>query len=73
MNEQIFYMVYMEGEGAPTHKHETKEAATKEAERLSILFEKKTYVLIAVKSIEPAPKTISKELSVPMSEDDLPF
>lgn len=27
MNKQIFYMVYMEGEGAPTHKHSTKESA----------------------------------------------
>ena len=72
MNE-VFYMVYMEGEGAPTYKHTTKESAIKEAERLSLLFGKKTYVLKAGLSIEPAPKTITKELLTPQAEDDLPF
>lgn len=71
--EERFYMVYMEGEGAPTYKHDTKESAVKEAERLSLLFGKKTYVLRAGISIEPAPKTITKELSTPIQEDDLPF
>ena len=73
MNEEIFYMVYMDGEGAPTYKHTTHALALKEAERLSLLFGKKTYVLLALKSIEPAPKTITKELSIPTQEDDLPF
>ncbi|MEI8205060.1 MAG: hypothetical protein WCH34_18725 [Bacteroidota bacterium] len=73
MNEQRFYMVYMDGEGAPTHKHSTPELANKEAERLSLLFGKKTYVLKAVISIEPAPKTITTVLETPPVEDDLPF
>ena len=71
MNKQIFYMVYMEGEGAPTYKHDTKESAKKEAERLSLLFGKRTYVLKAEFSIEPAPKTITTILVQP--ESDLPF
>lgn len=73
MNEERFYMVYMEGEGSPTYKHQTFESAKKEAERLSLLFGKKTYVLQAGVSIEPAPKTITKELVAPLSEDCLPF
>lgn len=71
--EEVFYMVYMEGEGAPTYKHTTKESAIKEAERLSLLFGKKTYVLKAGLCIEPAPKTIKTQLVTPLTEDDLPF
>ena len=71
--EERFYMVYRDGEGAPTHKHSTIESAKKEAERLSLLFGKKTYVLRAGISIEPSPKTITKELVTPQAEDDLPF
>jgi hypothetical protein len=63
----------MDGEGAPTHQHSTIILAKKEAERLSILFGKKTYVLKTVISVEPMPKTITKELIDPTTEDDLPF
>jgi hypothetical protein len=71
--EQIFYMVYMEGAGAPTHKHSNVESAEKEAERLTTIHGKKTYVLRAGICIEPAPKTVKKHLSVTQPEDDLPF
>lgn len=33
--EKQFFMVYAEGQGAPTYKHENEQAASKEAERLA--------------------------------------
>ena len=49
--EAPFYMVYAEGQSAPTYKHALMEQATKEADRLSKLLNTKTYVLAAVMEI----------------------
>lgn len=49
--EAPFYMVYAEGQSAPTFKHGSMEEATKEAERLAKLMNTKTYVLAAVMEI----------------------
>lgn len=43
--EKTFYMVYVDGQGAPTYKHETKESAENEAKRLAKKLRKSTYVL----------------------------
>ena len=51
--EAPFYMVYAEGQSAPTYKHGSMEQATKEADRLSKLLNTKTYVLAAVMEIRP--------------------
>ena len=51
--EAPFYMVYAEGQSAPTYKHALMEQATKEADRLAKLLNTKTYVLAAVMEIRP--------------------
>ena len=43
-----FYMVYLEGRGGPTHKHETLEEASAEAERLLATHDTIVYILQAV-------------------------
>jgi hypothetical protein len=40
-----FYMVFVDGENTPTHKHESKDEAEKEAIRLSEKLGKKAFVL----------------------------
>lgn len=49
---QPFYMVYLEGSGAPTYKHITFESAETEAKRLAKAHRSKAYVLCSVKSFE---------------------
>ena len=58
--EKQFYMVYAEGKGAPTYKHENEQAASKEAERLAEKLGVNTTVLQAVKTV--APKDITKRV-----------
>ena len=48
-----FFMVYAEGQGAPTYKHENEHAASKEAERLAEKLGVNTTVLQAVKTVTP--------------------
>lgn len=48
--EKQFFMVYAEGQGAPTYKHENEQAASKEAERLAEKLGVNTTVLQAVKN-----------------------
>ena len=71
--EKQFFMVYAEGQGAPTYKHENEQAASKEAERLAEKLGVNTTVLQAVKTV--APKDITKRVktyadacAVPMNE-----
>ena len=51
--EKQFFMVYAEGQGAPTYKHENEQAASKEAERLAEKLGVNTTVLQAVKTVAP--------------------
>ena len=53
MENNYFFMVYLEGERTPTYKHDTIKQAEKEAERLSVQFNKKAYVLCTLKSFKP--------------------
>lgn len=55
-----FFMVYAEGQGAPTFKHEDEGRATTEAERLAEKLGVETTVLQAVKSVTP--KDITKRV-----------
>lgn len=55
-----FFMVYAEGQGAPTYKHENEQAASKEAERLAEKLGVNTTVLQAVKTVTP--KDITKRI-----------
>ncbi len=58
--EKQFFMVYAEGQGAPTYKHENEQAASKEAERLAEKLGVNTTVLQAVKTVSP--KDITKRV-----------
>lgn len=58
--EKQFFMVYAEGQGEPTYKHENEQAASKEAERLAEKLGVNTTVLQAVKMV--APKDITKRV-----------
>lgn len=55
-----FFMVYAEGQSAPTFKHEDESKATTEAERLAEKLGVETTVLQAVKSVSP--KDITKRV-----------
>lgn len=58
--ERQFFMVYADGQGAPTYKHENEQAASREAERLAEKLGVNTTVLQAVKTV--APKDITKRV-----------
>ena len=58
--EKQFFMVYAEGQGAPTYKHENEQTANKEAERLAEKLGVNTTVLQAVKTVSP--KDITKRV-----------
>lgn len=58
--EKQFFMVYAEGKGAPTYKHENEQTANKEAERLAEKLGVNTTVLQAVKTVSP--KDITKRV-----------
>ena len=60
--EAPFYMVYAEGQSAPTFKHGSMEEATKEADRLAKLLNTKTYVLAAV--MEMRPEVVTSAVSI---------
>lgn len=70
MKGQTFYMVYLEGERSPTHKHETITSAEAEAKRLSKMYNKKAIILCSVLSFEINEFTV---IDLRPSLDDLPF
>lgn len=71
-NEYKFYMVFVDGGNPPTKKHDTRESATKEAERLAIKENKVTYVMEAWSSHTPQIKVDSNPylLYPPIDDDD---
>ena len=71
--EAPFYMVYTEGQSAPTYKHALMEQATKEADRLSKLLNTKTYVLAAVMEIRPEVVTSAVGIDDMEKQEDNPF
>ena len=50
MSNNTFYMVYLEWQHTPAHKHNTLYEAENEAKRLTKIHNKKSYVLEAKKS-----------------------
>ena len=68
-----FYMVYVEGQSAPTYKHGSMEQATKEADRLAKLLNTKTYVLAAVMEIRPEVVTSAVGIDDMEHQEDNPF
>lgn len=52
MNNQHFFMVYLEDERTPAYKHDMLESAEQEAKRLSKQYGKKAFVLCSLKSFE---------------------
>ena len=69
MENQPFFMVYLEGERTPTYKHSTLELAEQEAKRLAKEYRKKAFVLCSLKSFEVNEFTI-KDCR---PDSDLPF
>jgi len=64
-----FFMVFVENENTPTHKHFSLNDAEIEAKRLSKLLKKKAYVLATIKSLEINEFTIEDM----RPDDELPF
>lgn len=58
--KEVFFMVYAEGQGAPTFKHEDESKAITEAERLAEKLGVETTVMQAVKTVTP--KDITKRV-----------
>ena len=52
MLNQHFFMVFLEGQGAPTYQHDNLLGAEQEAKRLSKKYGKKAFVLCILKSFE---------------------
>ena len=71
--EAPFYMVYAEGQSAPTHKYALMEQATKEADRLAKSLNRKTYVLAAVMEIRPKVVTSAVGIYDMEHQEDNPF
>ena len=71
--EAPFYMVYAEGQSAPTYKHALMKQAAKEADRLAKLLNTKTYVLAAVMEIRPEVVTSAVSIDDMEHQLDNPF
>lgn len=69
MDNQHFFMVYLENERTPTYRHSTLEGAETEAKRLAREYKKKAFVLCSIKSFEINEFTI-KDCR---PDTDLPF
>lgn len=70
MENQHFFMVFLENENTPTYRHATLDGAEQEAKRLSKLYGKKAYVLCSLKSFEIVEFKIE---DCRPAIDDLPF
>lgn len=58
-----FFMIFVEGGGAPTIRHESAEAVASEAERLAKLTDKNVFVLMAVSKCKADENPINWSLS----------
>lgn len=71
MSQLPFWMLYVEGGGAPTFRHDTPDGAKREAERLAVQTGKRVYVLEAVASC--VKNDVTWERSPSREDDDIPF
>ena len=70
MQNQHFFMVYLQDERTPTYRHATLDGAEQEAKRLSKLYGKRAFVLCSLKSFEIVE---FKETDCRPDIPDLPF
>jgi hypothetical protein len=70
MQNQHFFMVFLEGERTPTVKYSVIELAENEAKRLAKVYSKKAYILCSIKSFEINEFTVK---DCRPNTDDLPF
>jgi hypothetical protein len=70
MENNFFFMVFVEGQHTPAFKHPTLEAAEKEAKRLAEFLNKKAWVLTTIKSVSILKWHVE---DCRPSIDDLPF
>ena len=70
MENQHFFMVFLEGARTPTVKYSVIELAENEAKRLAKMYDKKAYVLCSIKSFEINEFTVK---DCRPDTDDLPF
>lgn len=71
MEQNHFFMVYMEGRQNPTCRHKTIESAEKEAKRLAEVHGLKTFVLCTLKSFKV--NKFDVQNCTPPDFDNLPF
>ena len=75
--EPTFFMIYLEGGGSPTYRHETIESAEAEAKRLSQKFGRPAYILLCYKVIEAEMQFKEQYFkfvhTADMDESSLPF
>ena len=71
--EAPFYMVYAEENSSPAYKHGSMEEATKEADRLAKLMNRKIYVLAAVMDVRPKIVTSAVGIDDMEHQVDNPF
>ncbi len=69
---QGFYMVFVEGERNPVYKHNDINDAMHEAKRLSVLTNKTSYILFAIRQIKINNQFTIKDTIEPKM-DELPF
>lgn len=71
----LFYMLYVEGGGAPTHQHRSPENAKQEAERLARQTGRRVHVLKSVASCLKTDVQWSQPDPVERSveDDEIPF
>lgn len=70
--ETGFYMIYLQGGGAPTYRHMNYHTALQEAKRLASLTDRKAYILKSHKSVTVKKEFEEFKLAKP-DEDSLPF
>lgn len=51
--EETFFMLYVDGQNSPTHKHTSIAEAKVEAQRLMAKTQKRVFILQGIKMLEP--------------------
>lgn len=63
--DKVFYMVFVEGGGAPTVKHDSEHEAEKEAARLANKLNRPAFILEATQVMAPEVRVINRQLRRP--------
>ena len=70
--ETGFYMIYLDGGGSPTYRHDTYDRAVIEAQRLASQHDRKCYILKTHTSVSVKKEFDTMKMGKP-DEDSLPF